>query len=490
MDELIAEEGRGQLRYEEVAARLNHLIASGTYGPGARLPSVRRLSAQMGVSVTTVLEAYRRLEDAGAVEARPQSGYYVRERMADFPRGLRLPAEPVIPQTLEQPSTVSVGDFVLRMMQNVQNPRLISLGTAHPNPDLLPITRLTRAMGEVVRRDPRLANSYDVVPGCEALRVQIARRLVLAGCAVTPDEIFTTAGGLEAIHLALRVLCKPGDAVAVESPAYYGFLQLIESLDLRVLEIPSNPRDGISLDALEYALDHNRVGACLVITHFSNPLGGTLPDVSKQRLVEMLASRGIPLIEDDVYGELYYGDVRPRAAKSWDTGGNVLLCGSFSKTLAPGYRVGWMAGGRYHQQVMRRKLVTNLGTAMITQLALAEFLTDGGFEHILRRARKTYREQTLLMGQALAHYFPEGTKASRPSGGFVLWVELPAGVDGRLLYERALDHGIGIAPGAIFSAQGKYRNCIRLNAARWNVDVERAIERIGKIAAELQTTTS
>jgi len=487
MERVISGDGRGQLRYEEVAGRLNHLIASGTYGPGTRLPSVRQLSGQMGVSITTVLEAYRRLEDSGTVEARPQSGYYVRQRLADFPRGAILPAEPDIPQNLEKPSTVNVPDLVVRMMHDVKNPKLIPLGAANPNTDLLPIKRLTRAMNEVVHRDPRLANSYDVVPGCEPLRLQIARRLVMAGCAVTPDEIMTTTGCQEAIHLALRVLCKPGDAVAVESPNYYGFLQAIESLDLRVLEIPSSPRDGISLDALEYALDHNRVSACLVVTNFSNPLGGTIPDAGKQRLVHMLGSRGIPLIEDDIYGELYFGDTRPRVAKSWDTDGNVLLCGSFSKTLAPGYRVGWIAGGRWQQKLIRQKFVTNLGTAMITQLTLAEYLQDGGFDHSLRRARKAYREQTLMMGQAVGHYFPEGTKASRPAGGFVVWVELPADVDGLVVYERALEHGITIAPGAIFSAQGKYRNHIRLNAARWDVDVERAIERIGKIVMELGT---
>lgn len=487
MEQSISADGRNQLRYEEVQGRLNRLIASGAYGPGTRLPSVRQLSGQMGVSITTVLEAYRRLEDAGTVEARPQSGYYVRERMTEFPRGQRLPAEPNIPQNLESPSTVSVPDLVVRMLHDVKNPNLIPLGAANPNTDLLPLKRLTRAMNEVVHRDPRLANSYDVVPGCEPLRVQIARRLVMAGCAVTPDEIMTTTGCQEAIHLALRVLCKPGDAVAVESPNYYGFLQAIESLDLRVLEIPTSPRDGISLDALEYALDHNKVSACLVVTNFSNPLGGTIPDDGKQRLVNLLASRGVPLIEDDIYGELYFGDSRPRVCKSWDADGNVLLCGSFSKTLAPGYRVGWVAGGRYQKELVRLKLVTNLGSPMITQLTIAEYLQEGGFDHSLRRARKAYREQTMMMGKAVGHYFPEGTKASRPAGGFVVWVELPANVDGRVVYERALEHGITIAPGAIFSAQDKYRNHIRLNAARWDADIERAIERIGTIVADLGT---
>ena len=357
------------------------------------------------------------------------------------------------------------------------------MGTAVPNPDLLPVDKLTRALRSVIGRHKRQSVLYDFLPGHKRLRVQIARRAMTAGCLLSPEDIVTTQGGTEAVNLCLRAVCRPGDAVAVESPTFYGLLQIIETLGLHALEIPTHPDHGISLDALTYATDHQRVSACLLVSNFSNPLGCCIPDENKQSLVDLLADREIPLIEDDVYGDLCFDEERPSVAKAFDKKGLVLLCSSFSKTIAPGYRVGWVAAGRFQAQVERFKVFSTLATSTPTQLAVAEFLSNGGYDHHLRKTRRVYRHQTGAMANAVLRHFPEGTRVTRPSGGYVLWVELPDSVDSLKLYEDALNSGITIAPGPIFSAKEKFRNFIRLNAGFWSEEIQRAVAKLGKLAA-------
>jgi len=375
----------------------------------------------------------------------------------------------------------------------------VPLGAANPNREMVPLEKLSRALARVARDTAaygQALSSYDFPPGCLPLREQVARRLVQAGCSVSPGDVVTTAGAQEAVHLCLRATCQPGDAVAIESPIFYGILQAVESLGLRALEIPTHPRSGINLDALEHALneaerDRVRVGACLTVATHSNPLGGCLPDEGKARLVALLEARGIPLIEDDVYGDLGHEVGRPKVCKSWDQSGNVLLCSSFSKTLSPSLRVGYVVAGRLQARVEYFKMVSTLGGSIPPQLAVAELLQGGGYEQHLRRVRRAYRSQTGLMAEAIGHYFPEGRRVSRPTGGYVLWIELPsvspASTDrGMSLYQAALAAGVSYAPGFLFSARGDaYGNCLRLNAAHWSPEVERAIETLGKLAARI-----
>ncbi len=467
--------------YEEVAERLTYLIERGTYAPGARIPSVRQLSQQLQVSVSTVIGAYGLLEDQGRIEARPQSGFYVRRHSPNLPARAKPLSEPETSRPAPGPMPVNIGQLTMRIMRHHHDPSLVPLGAAIPNPALLPLEKLNRTMSKVMRQLGNQGHVYDAPPGCEALRVQVARRLVLAGCTLTPDEIVTTTGSQEAVGLCLRALCQPGDTVVIESPIYYGVLQAIEMQGLKALEIPTHPRSGINLEALELALGQNKVKACLVIPNYSNPIGSLMPDENKQRLVALLNVHGIPLIEDDVYGDLGFGPTRAKVAKAWDKTGNVLLCSSFSKTLSPGYRVGWVAPGRWQAQVVNQKLVANLATPLPTQLAVAEFLASGGYDHHLRRVRRVHAQQTALMAQAVGHYFPAGTRVTRPEGGYVLWVEMPPQIDSLWLFEEALSLGISLAPGPMFSACQRYRNFVRLNTAFWSSPVEEALERLGKL---------
>ncbi len=462
--------------YEQIAQKITRSIDIGTLRPGDRIPSVRKLSNREGVSISTVLQAYVFLEDRGLVEARPQSGYYVRLRSREFPPEPKISSPPLTA------SRVGVSDLVQDVYYAARDPNVVPLGAAFASPDIYPTNKLNRLLSAVARRLGHSANRVDIPPGLEDLRRQIARRSLDWGCSLSSDEILTTCGCIEALNLCLRAVAKPGDTIAVESPTYYGILQIIEKLGMKALEIPSQCRDGISLEALNHAIERNKVTACLFNTNSHNPLGSSMPDENKRQLVEMLARKEIPLIEDDVYGEIYFGAKRPKVAKAFDKEGLVLLCSSFTKTLTPGYRVGWTAPGKFRAQVERLKLSNTSGTPTLFQYVIAEFLESGGYDYYLRKIRRTFAIQVQLMIQAIRKYFPEETRVSRPRGGYVVWVEFPKWVDSLELYRKALGQKISIAPGPLFSPKQHYRNFIRLNCGQhWSERFERTLVTLGRL---------
>lgn len=466
--------------YERIAQQITRLIDEGTLRPGERIPSVRKFQKNQQVSISTVTQAYRLLESRGLIEAKPQSGYYVRTRR------WTPPPEPEMTQPEPRASKVQVSDLVMEVIKATREPSLIRLGATMPSPELFPTKELTRAMGSVGRRFPTLANSYDPAPGHAGLRIQVARRSLESGCMLSPDDIVTTCGTTEALQLCLRAVARPGDTIAIESPTFFGILQMIESLGMRACEIPTYPRTGICLDELKARLHSCRIKACLFTLNFSNPLGSCMPDDKKKLLVEMLSEREIPLIEDDIYGSIAFGETRPKVAKAFDRKGWVLLCDSFTKTLAPGYRVGWTAPGRFKTQVEYLKFVSTSATASLPQMAIAEYLSTGGYDHHLRKIRRFYSEQIQRTGEAISRYFPSGTKATRPTGGQVVWVELPITIDSLDLYRRALREKISIAPGPIFSAKKKFKNFIRLNCGNpWSARIEAALAKLGEIIAQM-----
>jgi DNA-binding transcriptional MocR family regulator len=467
-----------ELLYNQVAERIADLIDAGTLRVGQRVPSVRKLSEQMGVSISTVLQAYRLLESRRRIEARPQSGYYVRP-----PERAKLPT-PGQSKPPATPTKVRIVDRVLGVLRATSDPTYVPLGGAIPGADVLPTKQLNRIQAAIARRSPRASNAYDGPSGYRELHVQVARRYLDAGCALSPDDIVSTCGCQEAITLSLRAVAKAGDVIAIDSPAYYGHLQAIESLGMRALEIPTCPGEGMDVGALRAALRQHKVAAVLSITNCQNPLGFIMPDEKKRELVELLAGREIPLIEDDIFGDLAYARPRPKVCKAYDAKGLVLLCSSYSKTLAPGARVGWVAPGRFRERVECLKICTTLATPTLPQMAIAEFLANGGYDQFLRRACATYAEQTRLVSQAVRKYFPPGTKVTDPAGGYVLWVEMPAGTDALALHERAMRERINVAPGPIFSAKGKYANFIRINCGNpFTEEIDRALLTLGRLAS-------
>ncbi|MCE9671604.1 PLP-dependent aminotransferase family protein [Myxococcus stipitatus] len=467
--------------YEQVADRLKDAIDAGTLRAGDRLPSVRQLSLRERVSISTVLQAYMHLESVGLIETRPQSGHYVRRR--ERPRL----AEPLVTRPAPAATPVTVSALVAHVYRAMQDPRIVQLGGAWPSPELLPTRRLFRELNTLTRECQEKGLLYDPPPGCPELRLQLARRSLDWGGALSPDDFIITVGAAEAIHLCLLAVARPGDTIAIESPAYYGTLQAIESLGLRVLEIPCSPRHGMELDALEVAVERRRVAAVLVVPSFSNPVSSCMPEANRRRLVEMLEAKGIPLIEDDIYGDLHFGPERPRTCKSFDTTGNVLLCGSFSKTLAPGFRVGYAAPGRWRERLELLKFAHTVASPSLPPLAIARFLEEGGYDRHLRALRRALASQVERMADAVAEFFPEGTRVARPSGSSLLWVELPRQVDSLALHARALEAGISIAPGPIFSPRpDSYRHCIRLSCGHpWSPRLEGAMSTLGCLARSL-----
>ncbi len=464
------------LRYESVAEHLLKAIDRGVYRPGERLPSVRQLSLQQQVSTATAVSALQLLEDQGHIEARQRSGYYVRPRLRSTLQ------EPAVSSPPREPTLVTGQELVLRLAKAANNPQFIQLGAAVPSPSFLPTQKTAQIAAAVARRYGQRLSNYEFPPGAPELRRQIARRMSEHGCAVDPNDILITNGCQEAMTLALRAVTEPGDIVAIESPTFYGLLQVIESLSLRAIEIPTHPRDGVSLDALQLACEQWPIQACIAVPNYSNPMGYCMPDARKRALVELLNRHRIVLIEDDIYGDLGFSLQRPSTVKSFDTEGRVLYCSSFSKSLSPGLRIGWLIPGALQEKTEYLKYVINLAAPTQAQLIVAEMLAHGGYDRYLRQARHRFRQAVERMAAAIGAYFPAGTRITQPEGGFLLWVELPDGIDALALTQQALALGISIAPGPIFSATQKYRNFIRLNCAvDWDERVDKALVKLGDL---------
>jgi DNA-binding transcriptional MocR family regulator len=464
-------------RYESLAELITGLVVQGTLAPGSRAPSLREISRQQRTSLTTALQAYRLLEDRGVLQARPQSGFYVAASA-----GLPVPATSRPPA---QSTEVALSALMLQMLEHASDPRYVPLGCAIPSPALLASGKLDRGLARLARMKGVAHNTYSPPRGEPALRVEIARRAMRWGQALSPEDIVVTCGCTEALALALGAVTRPGDTVAIESPTYFGLLQVLRSMGLKALELPTDPLSGVSVDALREAVEAGRVQACVFASSFNNPLGCTLAEDDKLAVLKLLARHRVPLIEDDVYGDLHFGAERPRPFAALDRSGQVIYCGSLSKTLAPGYRIGWVAAPRHVARLLEGKFSSTLCAPVLPQLALAEFLAAGGYDHHLRRLRRAFADTLVRMVQVIGEAFPVGTRVSQPAGGFVLWLELPRPVDTRRLFTQALDKRICFAPGVVFSATGRYTQCLRLSGGYgWDARIERGLRTLGAMALD------
>lgn len=467
-------------RYEKYADTIAELIRTGVLAPGQRVPSVRYASQTHGISPSTVFQAYYLLERRGLISARPRSGYFVNPKALD--QSGHSFNEPLKHAQVGESTEVDVSELVFSVLSSIKDPDTVPFGSAFPSPMLFPMQRLSRSLASASRdMDPRMVVT-DMSPGHPQLRQQIALRYRIGGLILPMEELLITNGALEALNLCLQAVTEPGDLVAIEAPAFYACLQVLERLKLKAVEIPVHPRDGIDLDILAQTLQRHPIKACWCMTSFQNPTGALVPQARKQALVELLREHQVPLIEDDVYAELYYGPHAPRPAKAFDTEGLVLHCGSFAKSLAPGYRIGWVAAGRFAQKIERLKLMTSLCASMPAQAAIADYLQHGGYDRHLRKLRYALEDQQRAMLGAIARYFPAQTRVSQPEGGYFLWLELPEQVDSLQVFKTALAQGISIAPGPIFSPTRRFRHCIRLNyGGAWNDASDKAMQTLGRI---------
>ena len=459
-------------------------IRSGRVAVGSRMPSLRQIIAQHGVSQSTVFRAYYLLEKWGLIRAQERSGYYVAP-------GASVTAKRAPHATaLAESGKVDISDLVFSVLDAARHPGIVPLGSAFPSPLLFPLPRLAKSLAQGARLLSPWSTVVDLPPGNEHLRRQIALRYMGMGISQPMEEIVVTNGALEALNLCLMAVTRPGDVVAVESPGFYAALQAIERLDLRAVEIPVDPISGLDLDALAEALKKHPIRACWFMTNFQNPTGVTLSLEKKKALVELLAQHEVPLIEDDVYGELHFQPEYPLPALAFDTQGLVMHCSSFSKTLAPGYRIGWVSAGRFADKVQRLKLMTTISASIPVQAGVADYLQHGGYDKHLRKLRGALRTQLGDMDAAIERWLPQGVRRTHPEGGYFLWLEFPDAIDAMELHRLAIAQGISLAPGPIFSATHGFGNCVRLNFGHpWSPKIDDAMRVLGELVVHSSVRT-
>jgi len=476
-----ASSSRDAFRYRQLAGEIEKKIFAGLYPPGDRLPSIRSLHRQTNLSISTIYQAYRELESAGVVVARPKSGYYVQ------PVAMQKLEVPVFRKKSSAPQRVSLAPAINSVVEAISNPRLVPLGNTAMDPALLPVKPLARILRSITHNEMRTLLTYSPSEGHPELRRQIALRTTGVMAGIAPDDIIVTNGCMEAVALALLAVTRPGDTVAIEAPTNFSFLQLLKELGLLVAEIATDPQEGVDLDELEKILDRNSIRACLFMPNFQNPLGALMSEANKQRLVERLSVRGVPVIEDDISSQLYFGDPHPRPLKAYDRNARVLTCSSFSKTLAPGLRLGWIIPDRrYNAKIRRLKAGITMSTSTLDQCVVSRFLSGGGYERHLRTLRSALKRQLYRTALEIRKQFPPQTRLAIPQGGSLLWVQLPPGVDGLDVYQAAFDRGIAIIPGVVCSNSDRFRNYIQIScAAPFSPKLKAAIEMLGAIVDSL-----
>jgi DNA-binding transcriptional MocR family regulator len=466
------------LLYQHIAQSIEDRIRTDILKVGDKVPSLRSIREEYSVSMNTALQAYYHLETKGLIESRPQSGYYV-----SFAHKHILPA-PSTSNLYMTHGLENVEDVIEKVSANKKQAEIL-LSSGVPELALLPVARLNKAITHAIRHLPDSGITYDH-DGNVNLKHQIAMRSPQWGGKLKDEDIIPTAGCMDAIAYSMMSLVKSGDTIAVESPVFYGFLQIARSFGLKVIELPTHPVTGVEIDALKKLLEKKKIQLCLFASNFSNPLGSTIPDAHKKEIVKLLQKHNIPLIEDDIYGDLYLGNQRPKTCKTFDESGLVLWCGSFSKTLASGYRVGWVAPGKFKDKIARMKLYHSVASNSLAHEAIAYFLENNRYDAHLRQLRQHLHASLLQYLRCISEYFPEGTKVSHPQGGFILWVELDKNADALKLYDKAIRHRISIAPGSMYTLQKQYHNCFRIGYGfKWSEKLENALKLLGKLAHQV-----
>jgi len=470
-----------ELLYIKIANSLEQQINNDTLKVGDKLPSIRMICRQHGVSMSTAQFAYYQLEAKSLIEPRPQSGYYVSN---SFRKKLAMPGAS---KPERRPVVKTVSDIIENSFDTAAEKNFTVFSRGVPAVQLLPVAKLNKSMLQAVRSLPGGGTIYEPLQGNEKLRTQIAKWSFNWKGNLSEKDILTSAGCLSAIAYCLMAITKRGDTIAVESPCFYGILQLAQSLGLKIMELPTSPQTGVDMDYLKKTIQKNKLATCIFVSNFNNPFGSLMPDEHKKEAVRLMEKYNVPLIEDDIFGDLYFGDKRPTCCKSYDEAGMVLWCSSVSKTLAPAYRVGFIAAGKYRHEVMKIKLFHSLSSTSITHEAVGSFLETARYEAHLRKLRKTLYTNYLQYVRVIGESFPDGTRISRPQGGLSLWVELPKKIDTIELYNTAVSKKITFSPGHMFTLQKQFSNCMRVTyGLEWNEKTENSLKLLGRLVkAEL-----
>ncbi|KAA8995641.1 PLP-dependent aminotransferase family protein [Affinibrenneria salicis] len=455
-------------RYRRIAEQLKQSILEGTLPAGSKLPSVRKLATQYGSSMTTTLKALRTLEDERYAQARPKSGFY-----AALPE--QAPAAPL------QPVTIAPLDQQTELhLAMLGSDCRVRLDLANGAGSLYPIRKIGLLMRQLSYRQPQLLGNAIKGGGYPPLQAEIARRAVDYGCSLKAEEIIVTNGCIEALSLALRAVTRPGDSVAVDSPCYFVLLQMLSNLGLKVVEVGRDEQGCTDAQQLATLFSQRVVTAWVALANVNNPVGTTMTDENKAALTRLADQYGVTIIEDDTFGDTAFGAARPFPLRAFSS--QVILCSGFSKTIAPGLRIGWLSGGQWSRKIAALKYTSTMGTSILPQAAVAELLKNGGYDAHLRQLRRELARQIVRLRAAVLRHFPAGTRVSAPQGGYVLWVEMPANcLPSHELFRLAREHGIGIAPGHLFSTDRRFDHCLRLNAGfGWSEEVDRALRSLAQ----------
>ena len=466
--------------YRQLASHYLEAMKSRVLHPGDKMPSVRTLARQHALSLSTALQACRFLESEGWLEARPRSGYFVKSKKSC---DMMAVTEPDMTRPHDIAQFIGIHQKVSEIISMGQRKVRFNLGRAAGAPELYPGKQLNALAARELRLHADLFTKQSRPTGNTAFKDVLAKRALESGMKLNPDEILVTNGCIEALNLALRAVAQAGDVIAVESPTFYGLLQVMESLGMKALEIPTSAQTGISLEALELAIQtYDNIKAVVVVPHLQNPLGSIMPETHKKRLVRMCESAHIALIEDDSYSALVHDGPPLTSLKAHDTTGNVIHCASLHKILAPGMRIGWMVAGRWQARVNMLKYAQTRYNDEWSQTIAGKFMGSPAYDRHLRKIRGTLRVQRDLTAEFISRYFPVGTRCSLPNGGVSIWVELPAGLSSKKIFEAALARQILISPGLLFSNSPRFDHFIRLNCGMpFSDEVKQAYIDLGSI---------
>ncbi|NQZ30819.1 MAG: PLP-dependent aminotransferase family protein [Oceanospirillaceae bacterium] len=464
--------------YHQLAEQLRANIKSGQLAPLSQLPSVRIACRDTKLSKSTVLAAYAQLEAQGLIESRPRSGYYVRPLVGDADTELKRPAtsSPSV-----SPRLISRSQVIIDIMR-----RGAAFDLLIDNEAVTHNEQLRRCLSSALRRqNSQQQLYYDQPQGDQSLRVQLAQHINLGGGQCSAEDVVISSGCQHSLLLALMATTAPGDLVAIESPSFYGALELLEVLGRQVLEIPSSAITGISPQALAQACVQWDIKALLVSPSFATPTGACMPDTHKLQILQLAQANQFAIIEDDIYAQLHFSLQRPRTIYSFDDSGCVLLCSSLSKSLSRDLRLGWIAAGSYTEKIMRLKIATSMATGISLQQGVSLFIAQGGLDKHLKQRRLQLRLQHDQLQSLIRQYLPQAVSASQPTGGLVLWLELDQNLNTLKLYHQARALGLAITPGGIFSAQERYQNFLRISFAHpWTERRIQAFMHLAKLIKE------
>lgn len=444
--------------YQTIVDYFVDSIEKGSILPGEKLPSLRKVSDQFDVSLSTAVEAYRKLELFGYVSARDRSGYLA--RLPSQGENVLLPSK----KFKSKISDIEHIDEIIELINQTMDSETAPFGVGTPALEKFPHKMLNRYLTQTIKHYPHASGGYIFGMGLEELRVELARWMRPWVGVTSKENILITNGCLEAINIALASECEAGDIVAIESPCYFGILHAIHHHGLKALEVKTHPETGLDPESLESLAKNNKIKALISTPTAQNPLGFTMTDERKKEILAICKKYKILLIEDDLYGELTFGNKRPKSYKYFDKDGIVIHCSSFSKFLGPGLRIGWCIPAKDPHKYLRHKLSLNLSTSSLTQYVVSSILRNEDLLKVGSNLAGYYQSNIQIYSNVLQNTLGQKLSLSNPTGSYFLWARVE-GLNSLETYQKAKRQKISFTPGPLFSATRLYSNYLRINCA-------------------------